>query len=109
MRAYQERAARVELEFPLELMLEGERLIGTCENLSESGLLARFPVPLDVWTTGEVDLHFGTHLLGVRVRVARVVGLQAGLTFQCADERQRQEIRDLIQAARIAGRIPEQL
>ena len=109
MSTYQDRALRVEIRFPLEFIEGGKRVYGTCENLSESGLLARFAVQLDIWVDGEVDLHFGTDLLGIKVRVARVIGLQAGLAFQLSDEHQRQEIRELIRNAHREGVLPEHL
>ncbi len=109
MSASRDRALRLEVRFPLEFITDGKRVHGTCENLSESGLLARFTVQLEVWVDGEVDLHFGTDLLGVRVRVARVMGLQAGLAFQGSDEYQREEIRELIRSAHREGALPEHL
>lgn len=109
MSGYQDRALRVDVRFALEFITDGKRVRGTCENLSESGLLAKFTVQLELWVDGEVDLHFGTHLLGVKVRVARVVGLQVGMAFQYSDEHQRQKIRDLISSAHKEGVLPEHL
>lgn len=109
MSGHQERAIRVVAKFPLDFIASGRSLRGTCENLSESGLLAKFATQLDLWIDGEVNLHFGTHLLGVKVRVARVVGLHAGLVFRHSHEHQRQEIRDLIHAARTEGVLADHL
>lgn len=109
MSGYQERAVRVDAKFPVEFVVSGKSIRGACENLSETGLLARFAEQLDIWIDGEVHLHFGTHLLGVKVRVARVVGLQAGLVFRHSDDQQRLEIRDLIRAARNDGALTEHL
>ena len=109
MSGYQDRALRVDVQFPLEFISDGERFCGTCQNLSESGLLGQFAVELEIWIDGEVDLHFGIDLLGVKVRVSRVVGLQAGLAFQYRDEHQRQQIRDLIDSAQNEGVLPEHL
>ena len=107
MSTYRTRAPRTEVSFPVRFIAEGRRWSGTCHNLSESGLLATFAVQLEIWIPGEVDLYVGTDLLGLKVRVARVVGLEAGLSFQHGDGRQRQEIRDFIISARKDGFLPE--
>lgn len=107
MSAHQDRAFRVDVRFPLEFITEGKRVRGTCENLSESGLLARFAVQLEIWVEGEVDLQFGTELIGIRVRVARVIGLHAGMAFQYSDEHQRQKVRHLVKSAHKEGALPQ--
>ncbi|MGI4758466.1 MAG: PilZ domain-containing protein [Janthinobacterium lividum] len=86
MSEFADRATRKGFTFPLEFVVDGERIPGTCENLSESGLLATFAKALEVWERGEVDLHFGIDLIGVRARVARVDGLKAGLSFTISDD-----------------------
>lgn len=103
MSLYQERAHRVDASFSLEFITDGERIYGVCQNLSASGMLAKFTVPLEIWTLGEVDLHFGTNLLGVKVRVVRVIGLEAGLAFIGEDEHWYEEVRALIDAAQKGG------
>ncbi len=66
-----DRAERQDVSFPLLFTSgDGEMVPGTCDNLSESGLLATFTLPLDIWTHGKVNLSFGAGLLGVHVRVA---------------------------------------
>lgn len=109
MSGYEERAPRADVRFPVEFIAGDDRIHGTCENLSESGLLAKFAVPIEIWTEGEVNLHFGTDLLGVKVRVARVIELRTGLVFQYGDEQQRQKVRDLIRMARMEGHLLDHL
>ena len=109
-RRYANRAERQDVLFPVLFRLQdGEEVQGTCENLSESGLLATFAAPMDIWTHGLVDLSFGGGLLGVRVRVARVDGLHAGLAFQDMDEAHRSKVRELMVAARDTGYLPDHL
>lgn len=109
MSIYRDRAPRVDVTFPLEFITGEERVFGVCENLSESGLLARFSVELEIWVDGEVDLHFGTDLLGVKVRVARVIGSRAGLAFHFTGEHQRQKVRELIESTQKKGLLPQNL
>ena len=105
-----ERAPRHEVVFPLSFLTEdGEVVPGVCENLSESGLLATFALPMEIWTNGRVDLSFGAGLLGVRVRVARADGLRAGLAFQNMEDHHREKIRELMAAARETGVLPDHL
>lgn len=105
-----ERAPRKALTFPVHYTpSEGEQVAGTCENLSESGLLALFSEPLDIWTRGTIDLGFGTGLLGIKVRVARVVGLQAGLAFQDVQEEDRAKLREMMRVAEQTGGLSSHL
>ena len=109
-RRYANRAERQDVIFPVLFRpQDGEEVEGTCENLSESGLLATFAAAVDIWTHGLVDLSFGAGLLGVRVRVARVDGLRVGLAFQEVDEAHRSKIRELMVAARDMGFLRDHL
>ena len=104
------RAERLDVSFPLLFTCEdGAEVPGTCDNLSESGLLATFAMAMDIWTDGKVDLSFGEGLLGLRVRVARVHGLSAGLAFQNMNDQSRQKVRDLMVEASKTGYLPNHL
>jgi UPF0288 family protein (methanogenesis marker protein 3) len=89
MGKYLERADRVETAFPVEFATQEGAVTGHCVNISESGILGIFAKPLELWTTGELTFQFAGGLLGVKARVARVIGREAGLVFlfQHEDER----------------------
>lgn len=109
-RPFANRAERQDVLFPVVFTQgDGTKVPGTCENLSESGLLATFTAPMDIWTHGAVDLLFGVGLLGLHVRVARIDGQQAGLAFQDMDEARRSKIREVMSAARDTGYLPDHL
>lgn len=97
---YVPRATRYTVDFPVEFTVDGgNTIVGMCENLSESGLLASFSAPLDIWTTGRLDIRFGQELLGLRARVARVIDVRAGFAFQALTEEHRAKLRDLVIAS----------
>lgn len=80
-RTLQNRSERYDLNIPIEYLQEGRIVLGRCINISESGLLARFDEPLDLWTTGELRLHAGQRSCKLGARVVRVTQREAGLTF----------------------------
>ena len=90
---YKDRAPRLDLSFPLAFSVGGEVTAGHCLNLSESGLLANFNHPLDVWTHGELELHFADRSCEVAARVARADGNEAGLAFVFKNDGERAAIR----------------
>lgn len=99
MAAYQNRAERVAARFPVTLTIENQSLSGECINISESGMLARFPVSLELWTIGEATLHFAEGVLALRTRVARVLDLEAGLVFLFTNDDQRSTVAAAVASA----------
>ena len=93
MEQYKDRATRLDLSFPLTFTTEGEAIAGHCLNLSESGLYANFDQPLEVWTHGDLLLHFGDGTCGLAARVARTNGHEAGLAFAFKSDSERSAIR----------------
>jgi hypothetical protein len=105
-RSQQDRASRYDLRIPLEFIGDGCIVRGNCVNISESGLVALFERPLDLWTTGEIRLHAGRHSCKISARVARVQDREAGLAFRIgsdASDRSLLLIRALIEEARDTG------
>ena len=86
------RAPRIDLSFPLEFDVEGEVIAGHCLNISASGLLANFSGSVEVWTEGDLHLHFGDNSRHVSARVARVNGNEAGLAFSFKGDHDREAI-----------------
>ena len=102
VKTHQPRALRVEAQFPLTFLADahGETQVeGNCLNISESGLLGEFAENLELWTRGEIFFQFGGGALGVRVRVARVNGGQAGFVFLYDNGEQRSTIAEVVASA----------
>ena len=93
---YAPRAARLDLSFPLELLADGEELPGHCQNISESGLLASFADAPELWTSGDLRLHFGADVFCVPARVARLDGSNVGFSFLFRDEGDRESIQRIV-------------
>ncbi len=96
MAGFKDRAARLDLSFPLEFEADGETVRGHCLNISESGLLASFPVPPELWTQGELRLHFGESAYELKARVARLHDNQAGMSFTFRGEADRTAVRTML-------------
>ncbi len=110
MTPFKDRAARLDLSFPLRFSSEDGTVAGHCLNLSESGLLANFDHPLELWTRGELLLHFATNQCQVDARVARVNEREAGLSFLYKSDGERHAIHTLLAFAerqsQLTGRPP---
>jgi len=88
-----DRDDRLDLSFPVEFRLGELRLRGSCQNLSASGMLARFNAPPELWTEGVLLCDAGVMTLELRVRVVRAEDREIGFMFQFRDERERAEVR----------------
>ena len=86
------RAPRVNANFRLSFSSGGSEIPGRCMNISASGLLGHFAKPLELWTEGELTVHFGEGVLGIKARVSRVMDLQAGLVFLASTAEDREAI-----------------
>lgn len=107
----QARAPRYDLSFPLQLTTDEDgELVGHCLNLSQSGLLANFDQSPELWSQGDLVLHFGEDLCHVQARVARVNGREAGLAFLFRSEADREAIRIMLAFAavqtQLVGKVP---
>ena len=93
---FRDRAARLDLSFPLEFHADGATLRGNCLNISQSGLLAAFRDPPELWTKGSLRLHFGNRNYELTARVARVQDREAGFTFSFRNDDDRQVVRAIL-------------
>jgi hypothetical protein len=100
------RAPRFNLRTPITLRLPDGMVKGRSLNVSESGMLAVFDVPLDIWITGRLFVVIADLHIGLNARVARAEGRETGLTFQIADEADRIAIRSMIEYAIQTGAPP---
>jgi hypothetical protein len=90
------RAPRFRLRKPIVLHLPEGHVKGHSLDVSESGMLAVFEEPLDDWLTGRLFTLVGETSLGIEVRVARVNGREAGLTFHNISASDRATIQELL-------------
>lgn len=106
----QQRAARFDLSFPLRFVVDSTEIAGHCLNLSESGLLAVFDEPLDLWTTGALHVEYGGQQCVVQARVARAGAYEAGLVFVYAGKSDHGCVQHLLgfaaQHSRLVGPAP---
>ena len=96
MESYTTRASRIDLSFPVIFVSEEKLVAGHCLNLSESGLLANFDQPLELWSMGELLIHGSEAKFRVPVRVARANEYNAGLAFRFTSDEQRASIQALV-------------
>jgi len=95
-----ERAERFELSILVRFQAEDRILAGLSVNVSESGMLARFDHPAEIWSEGLLSTVVEGNFIGIEARVARMHGADAGLTFHIRNEKDRQALRILLSHAR---------
>jgi hypothetical protein len=93
------RAYRFDLKMPIFLDLPEGRVKGRSLDVSESGMLAFFEQPLDVWLTGRLSAVIGGWQISINVRVARVDGRKTGLNFLVGSRGDLVTIQKLIELA----------
>lgn len=100
MPGFRDRAQRLRADFPLSFWSDGTAIAGRCVNISESGLFGEFAEELELWTQGELIIKFGEGVLGIRARVARTSGREAGFAFLPQNEAEREVIVAAVRGAR---------
>jgi hypothetical protein len=90
------RATRFQLDALVSFAGEEGTQEGRCINVSESGLLARFDTPPELWTNGRLNLEAGEHFLSIQARVARIQGKEAGFAFLFSNDSDRAAIAILL-------------
>jgi hypothetical protein len=77
---------------------EGE-VDGECVNISESGMLALFNPPLNLWLNGQLSIVIGECKVNITARVVRTEGLMTGFTFRTINSKNIALLRELIERA----------
>jgi hypothetical protein len=95
------RETRYDLDLPVALYLFDGIASGRIINVSETGILATFHRPLDLWATGRLCAEARGTYLNIEVRVARVEGGRTGLTFRILNESDRATLREFIELAKL--------
>jgi hypothetical protein len=93
---YQPRPFRSDLELPIRFFSTDGLASGHCLNISASGMLAKFDKPVAIWLAGELTILLEEQSINIGVRVARVNGRKAGLSFQIEDDKDRLTIDRLM-------------
>ena len=90
------RATRFKLEIPVSFGGDGFRFEGHCLNVSDTGLLARFNEPPELWIDGELLMEAGGHYLTLYARVARRNNRDVGFAFCINNDNDRASVAILI-------------
>ena len=84
MNIFVPRSTRYDLELPIRFFSMEGFVTGHLLNVSESGLLAKFDSPVEVWTVGEVSAYVtdvGDGYISINARVSRIENREVALTF----------------------------
>jgi hypothetical protein len=92
-----DRAPRLPLKTAVVFDCAEGKVKGRTVNISESGMLAVFDRPLDIWLPGRIMGVVGGWYVDVRVRVVRVDGRTAALAFEGLTESSRAAIQKLVE------------
>ena len=90
MRKFFYRLPRIEKSLPMDFILGDTVILGTCLNLSESGLRGTFTQIIRPATEGLTTVYQGEHSFQVKGRVASLRGDMTHVHFCFDSEEQRQ-------------------
>ena len=89
MRKFLYRLPRVETSLPMDFILGDAVVLGTCLNLSESGLHGTFTQTLRPGTEGVTTVYHGDHSFQIKGRIASLRGDRTHLHFCFETEEQK--------------------
>jgi hypothetical protein len=89
--------ARMDMDVPVILYLHDRIASGHTVNVSDSGMLATFDRRLDPWATGRLCVVTEKSHLSIQVRIVRVDGSLAGMSF--VSDSDHADIQQLIEHA----------
>jgi hypothetical protein len=90
------RAARHSINLPVVFTSTEGRVCGRSLDISESGILATFDRPLDVWLTGQLSLLVPDQPIRLETRVVRIDHLTAAMSFRNPSARNLFLLRTLL-------------
>jgi len=90
MRKFLYRLPRVETSIPMDFILGDSVVLGTCLNLSESGLHGTFTQIILPGTEGLTTVYHGEHSFQIKGRIASLRGDSMHMHFCFDSEEQRQ-------------------
>ena len=99
MQNYQNRAPRLDLNLPLRFFSSDGMMAGHCVNVSESGMLAIFDRPVEMWLEGDLSFFIEGLQFSIKARVARVNEGDTGLRFRIDSDADKLTIQKLVALA----------
>lgn len=99
MQNYQTRAPRLDLNLPLHFFSSDEMIPGHCVNVSASGMLAVFNLPIDLWLEGDISFFIEDQHFSIKARVIRVDGGDIGFRFHIDSDADKLTIQELLSLA----------
>jgi hypothetical protein len=99
MRTFEYRQPRLMTQYHVDFYVEGDVFHGTCTDVSDGGISARFDGPVLVGSRGEVTLQHNRHSFTMEAVVAHLEGDHAGLKFVCRTDEERLLSEQFVAAA----------
>jgi hypothetical protein len=93
MRRFLYRLPRFRTEIPMDLILNDAVVLGTCLNISESGLRGTFSHPLPPGAEGMLTLYNGNENFQIRARIDSFKDEEARVRFRFESDAERDNIR----------------
>ena len=93
------RMPRFGIDFALAFEASGGVITGRCRNLSDTGLLAVFALPLGLGMSGTIRLMPADLEIELLGRVTHADGFEAGVSFDFRSDQERQLLRAMVKAA----------
>jgi hypothetical protein len=93
MRKFLYRLPRVETELPMDFILGDAVVLGTCKNLSESGLRGTFSQTVLPGTEGLTTVYHGENKFQIKGRIASLRGDVTHLLFCFESVEQRESVK----------------
>ena len=86
------RPPRLDLDIPFNFKVSELLISGRTVNVSESGLLARLELPVELWMVGDLSMTVGAYYIELEARVARTHAEEYGLSFLINSESDRRAV-----------------
>jgi hypothetical protein len=95
-----DRSQRFDLHLALRFFPNAGMVNGHCANVSESGMMAIFEKPVDLWLKGDLSIVVDGRFVSIKAMVARVKGREAGMAFLIESEEQKSAVQLLVSYAK---------
>ena len=96
IRTFLYRFPRFRTDCPMDLIVGDAVVLGTCLNISESGLRGTFSHPVPAGTIGTLTLYKGQSSVQIEALIYSVKGEEARVRFRTVSEPERVAVRNFI-------------
>lgn len=96
MQKFEYRTPRFSVDLPVKFIIENTTLPGRSKDIGKEGMTLELREPLQHETFGRVFLSYQGRSIEIRVRVAHVEGVNAGLEFLPESEAERTSIAQFV-------------